>query len=263
MKKLFILYPTDFSKFSISTLASLLPFLKKSEHHLKIVHAASHKRKSINADKAEVRENLERFKKELPGLEKISYEFHWEFALSKDLILRESDKVETDLIIMPTNGAKGLNRLWGSKTEAVVRDAIVPVVVIPASADFKGLQKILLAADYDTLDCDCRLAPLLLLAEMEKSSIEAITVNRKEEDFSRKEKINRKMLKHRFRNIPYKFTHHQDTNVGSGLVSYAKEHKADIIAVMPRDYNFLETLFRESLSRKLVLDSPIPLLILK
>lgn len=263
MKNLVILYPTDFSEISRNTLASLLPFLSKDQHHLKIVHAATHKRKSLNADKADVRENYEKFLKSLPGLEKIRFEFHWEFALSKDLILRESDKVEVDLIIMPTRGAKGLNRLWGSKTEAVVRDSIVPVLVIPESANFKGLSKLVLAADYDSLDCDCRLAPLLTLAELEQSSIDVLTVNRKEEELSRREKINRKMLKHRLKSLTYKFAHIEGKQVGSALIEYAKEHKADVISIMPRDYNFLEGIFRESLSRKMVLDSPIPLLILK
>ncbi len=263
MKNLVILYPTDFSEFSKKALVSLLPFLNKEQHHLRIIHAATHKRKSLNADKAEIRESWDKFKASIPGLEAIQFEFLWEFSISKDLILRESDKVEVDLIIMPTRGAKGLNRLWGSKTEAVVRDSIVPVVVIPETAEFNGLSKMVLAADFDSIDCDCRLAPLLSLAEMENSSIDVLTVNRKEEELSRREKINRKMLKHRLRSFSYQFNHIEAKQVGGGLVDYAKKHKAGVIAIMPRDYNFLEGLFRESLSRKMVLDSPIPLLILK
>lgn len=263
MKNLTILYPTDFSELSLRTLQQIIPFLSPGNNKLLILHAASHKRNSINADKAEVKENFENFIAKCPGLKEIEYETHWEFAITKDLVLRESDKVSTDLIIMPTKGAKGLNRLWGSKTEAVVRDAIVPVIVLPAGAKLERIQKIVAAVDFDELNCDHRIMPLMIIAEQMKAEIDVLTVNKKEEQFTKREKINRKHLKYRLHRLPHRFSQYSDKKVGEGLINYAKENQADLIAIMPRDYNFLEGLFRESLSSKMVLDSPIPLLILK
>ncbi len=263
MKNLTILYPTDFSELSLQTLKQIIPFLSPGNNHLRLVHAANRKKKSVNSDKAEVKENFEKFIANCPGLKEIDYTTHWEFALSRDLILRESDKVDTDIIIMPTKGAKGLNRLWGSKTEAVVRDAIVPVIVLPDGAKLEKIQRIVLAVDFDELSCDHRLMPLMIIADQMKTEIDVLTVNKEEHQFSRREKINRKHLKYRLHRLPHRFSTHFEENVGEGLVNYAKKNNAELIAIMPRDYNFLEGLFRESLSQKMVLDSPIPLLILK
>lgn len=263
MKNLNILYPTDFSELSLKHLKELIPLLAPGQNKLLLLHAASRKRKSVMSDKVEVKELFEKFTANCPELEQIDYEFKWDFGISKDLIIRESDNVEIDLIIMPTQGAKGLNRLWGSKTEAVVRDAIVPVMVLPEDAHFKGFKKIILAADFNEVSCDCRLAPLLQLSDYQTSQVDILTVNRSRDDFSRREKMNRKMLKHRLHQLRPSFSEYTDKDVGMGLINYAKKTKADIISIVPRDYNFLEGLFRESVSRKMVLNSPIPLLILK
>tara|TARA_B100001115_G_scaffold177547_1_gene165990 strand:- start:2018 stop:2809 length:792 start_codon:yes stop_codon:yes gene_type:complete len=263
VKNLQIIYPTDFSELSINTLNALIPFLKQGNNRLVLLHAAQRKRKSLAADKVATQEAFDHFVAACPGLKEIQYECRWDFAISKELILQESDKVECDLVIMATKGAKGLDRLWGSKTEAVVRDAIVPIIVLPKGAALTEVNRIVLAVDYEELTCDHRLSPLLQLADHMKTEIDVLTVNRKEEQLSRKEKMHRKQLKYRLQDFPHRFSYHFENEVGEGLIKYAKAQQASLIAIMPRDYHFLESLFHESLSRKMILDSPVPLLILK
>lgn len=263
MKNRNILYPTDFSELSIECLNGILPFLKMGNNHLQLVHAAQRKRKSLAADKVATEEAFQAFIEACPLLKEVDYSKHWDFKLSKDLVLQESDKVECDMIIMATKGAKGLDRLWGSKTEAVVRDAIVPVIVLPKGAKMDKINRIILAVDYQDVICDYRLTPLLHLADQMKTEIDVLTINRNEGQFSRKEKIHRKQLKYRLQDLPHRFSYHFEEEVGDGIINYAAKHEASLIAIMPHDYHFLESLFHESLSRKMIFESPIPLLILK
>ncbi len=263
MKNLNILFPTDFSALSLDTLGTIIPAVKQGNNHLVIIHAASHEKKDAAADRIRVKEEMEQFIKASPQLETLSYETRWEYASSKELILRESDKVEIDLIIMATKGAQGINTIWGSKTEAVVRDAIVPVIVMPKGAKLDLITKIALAADYEFLQNEQALDALLQIADHNTTSIDVVTVNRSEEQLSRKEKINRKYLKRRLQNFPHRFKHHFESEVSQGLVAYAKSNDSDLIAILPRDYRFLEGLLTESLSKRMVYKSEVPLLILK
>ncbi len=263
MKNRQVLFPTDFSETSAQCLNTVLPFLSQGKNQLVIVHGAQRKRKSLAADKVAVQEAFDNFASACPLLKEIEFEFRWDFKVSRDFILQESDKVECDMIIMPTNGAKGLDRLWGSRTESVVRDAIVPVIVLPIGAGLHEINKIILAVDFADVSCDHRLLPLLHIADQMKTEIDVLTINRKESQLSRKEKLHRKQLKYRLEEFPHRFSTHFENEVGDGLIKYAKDHQASLIAIMPHDYHFVESLFHESLSRKMIYESPIPLLILK
>jgi len=263
MKNLNILFPTDFSPLSLETLKTILPVVEQGKNHLVILHAATREKKEVTADRIRIKDTMEQFLNSVPALNTISHETRWEYATSRDLILRESDKVEIDLIIMATKGAKGLNTIWGSKTEAVVRDAIVPVIVMPSGAKLGIITKIALAADYDSLQYEHALDALLQVADHHATAIDVVTVNRTEEQLSRKEKINRKYLKRRLQNFPHRFQHHFEDEISHGLIAYAKKHGSDLIAILPRDSRFLEGLFTESLSKRMVYKSEVPLLILK
>ncbi|MGB0978860.1 MAG: universal stress protein [Croceimicrobium sp.] len=262
MKNRQILFPTDFSESSLNCLNAVLPFIIEGDNKLTIVHGAQRERKSLAADKVAIEETFKAFVSLCPLLEEANYEWRWEFMGSKEYILQESDKVDCDLIIMSTKGAKGLDRLWGSRTESVVRDALVPVIVFPSGAEFKGISKIILAVDYTEIPKDHRLYPLLHLADHLKTEIDVLTVNRKESDLSRQEKRNRKLLKYKLESFPHRFSHHFESEVGKGLVEYAQLNEASLLAIMPHDYHFIEQVFHESVSRKMIYESPIPLLIL-
>lgn len=263
MKNRNILFPTDLSPESANSLNAVLPFINAGKNKLLLLFAAQRQRKALNADKVAIEEAFDAFIARCPLLPEAKYERHWEFKLSKDLILQESDKVDCDLIIMPTKGAKGIDRLWGSKTEAVVRDAIVPVIVLPYGASLEKIKRIILAVDYSEDSCHHRLSPLLHLADHMKTEIEVLTINQQESQLSRQEKILRKQLKYRLQDLPHRFSHHFESEIGDGIINYAVKHEASLIAIMPRDYHFLESLFRESVSRKMIFESPLPLLILK
>ncbi len=264
MKNRQILFPTDLSDQSAKSLAGIIPILKRGKNKLVLLHAAQRKRKSLAADKVAIEGAFDRFESLCPDLKDLKYERRWEFRIAKELIIEESDKIDCDLIVMMTSGAKGIDRLWGSRTESVVRDAMVPVIVLPEGASIDSIDKIILAADFTDLDCgDHRLLPLLHIADHLKTEIEVLTINRKESEMSRKEKFHRKQLKYRLQEFPHRFSHHFEEEIGAGLIKYAKDHKASLIAIMPHDYHFVEGLFHESLSRKMIYESPIPLLILK
>lgn len=262
MKNLTLLYPTDFSDFSRQTLENILPLIKNHNNKLILLHAASHTKANETADRVRISESFTEFTESLGGLGDIDYETRWHFGISSEVIVREADHVEIDLIVMGTKGAKGWDRLWGSKTEAVVRQSITPVLVIPEGASIHEIQSIVLAMDYDQPLEETRLHLLKRIAGDLETEIDVLNVLHRESELSRPEKRRRKMLKNYLYDLPHRFSSHFEDEVSEGLTKYAEEQEAGLIAVMPRSYGFLERVFTESISQKMVYQSKLPLLIL-
>ncbi len=262
MKNLTLLYPTDLSDFSRTNLQRLLPVIRSGNNRLILLHAGSHTKSQVEHDRVRIKEAFAEFCAALPELKDLDYETRWEFGISSEVILNESDKVEVDMVIMATHGAKGWEQFWGSKTQAVVQRSITPVLVVPEGASLVETQTIVLAADYEDELSENKLYPLKLMADHLKTEIDIVTINRKESELSRPEKRNRKALRNQLRQWPHRFSHHFEEEIHEGLIKYAEKQNAGLIAVIPKTYGFLEKLFTESISQKMVYQSTIPLLIL-
>ena len=74
---------------------------------------------------------------------------------------------------------------------------------------------------------------------------------------------NRELVQTLFEDVDtsFNFTFHED--VHQGIIAYCKENEVDMITILPKEYSFIEDLFRESLTQKLIFQSPFPLLVLK
>jgi nucleotide-binding universal stress UspA family protein len=263
MQGLKILFPTDFSELSITALTKLIPVLQKSNAHLVLLHAAKHTKSAESNDRVRIEERFAKFEAACSGLKKISYEKRWAFGVSADLIVAESDRVEIDMILMATAGAHGLNAIWGTKTEVVVKKAQVPILVLPDGADLDQIAKIALAADFEQAIAPARLRMLKRLVRYFEAAIEVVSINREENDFSRTEKRHRKELRYQLEEFEPQFINYrQEKSVPESLLNYAIEHKLDLITILPHREDFLGGLFHEKLSQKMVNQSTRPLLIL-
>lgn len=262
MKNLTILFPTDFSEYGRKTLEAFLPTIKKGHNHLILVHAARHTRVDANSDKALVEDAFKDFLKNTPELENVSYETRWQFGISSDVILQEADKVEIDLVVMPTRGAPGIERLWGSKTDSVVKRSITPVLVLHEAVFPAQFERIALAVDYEQPIEDHRLFMLKEMTRFFEAEVDVVNVQRRENELTRPEKRHRKMLKQQLRDTPHRFSQAQGEEVSEGLTEHAEKENAGIIAVMPRTFGFMEKLFSERMTQRLVYNSKLPLLIL-
>jgi nucleotide-binding universal stress UspA family protein len=262
MKDLTILFPTDFSEYGRQALEALLPTIKEGGNHLILVHAARHTRVDAQSDKALVEDAFADFRKNTPELEQVSYEMRWHFGISSDVVLQEADKVEIDLIVMPTRGAPGIERLWGSKTDSVVKRSITPVLVLHEAAFPTEVERIALAVDYEQPIENHRLFMLKEMTRFFKAEVDVVNVQRRESELTRPEKRHRKMLRQQLRDIPHRFSQAQGEEVSEGLTEHAEKENAGMVAVLPRTFGFMEKLFSERVSQRLVYNSKLPLLIL-
>lgn len=73
----------------------------------------------------------------------------------KESILHLENEKDIELVVMGTSGASGfMQKIWGSKTAAVIDKTTVPVIAVPVEYQWKKPEKILLATNHFETDTE-------------------------------------------------------------------------------------------------------------
>ena len=263
-----ILIPTDFSERANNALDQAVHLAGKMNANLIIYHVYHRPltEKNYELTLAELEKKIDKNFKKLvnlqPALKKIPHEFKKELGVSVDNIVNMANSKSIDFIIMATKGAKGFDELWGTKTAKIIKMIETPVIVIPDHTNLKQLQKVCLACDYSVPTDTESIAILAKLAKVLGATVDVVTLNHDEKTMTKKELDNRNKLMEQLESIKTSFTFTQHAQVEKGLMEYSKANNIDAIVVLSKSYYFIERLFRESLTDKLVFNSHIPLIVL-
>jgi len=268
-----ILFPTDFSERAERALAQAIEVADKAQARLILYHVYHRPvmQGETNEQTATWLQRLEegidvRFQKlahQFPKLKELDYEFRKELGISVESIAHIPQDEEIHLIIMATEGATGFGELWGTKTAQIIKSVKVPVLVIPDDSNLDEVKKIGLVCDYSEKTHYQTLDFLLEFIKFFQLSVDVITLNRDEKTMTSREEANRELVRKKLKNVSptFHFTYHQE--VEEGIIDYVQSHGIGMIAILPKSYSFIERLFRESLTEKMVFHSQMPLLVLK
>lgn len=263
-----ILVPTDFSQKANIALDQAVYLAHKIEAKLIVYHVYH---RPVAGEKgpstlSELEKNIEAsFKKLLktrPELNALPHEFKKELGVSVDNIVKLVNSQAIDMLVMATKGAKGFDELWGTKTAKIIKMVETPVFVIPDKTSLKQFEKVSLACDYSHPTDPAEIAFLAQLAESLDITVDVVTLNRDEKTMTKKEVENREQLIAQMGNVKASFSYTQHPNVEEGIIAYCQSNNIDAIAVLSKSYSFIERLFHESLTDKMIFHSPIPLLVL-
>jgi nucleotide-binding universal stress UspA family protein len=267
-----ILFPTDFSERADSALTQAIDFAEKLAAKIIIYHVyhrppnneagSAHVPMSLSSMEKKIDAVFQRMYAEHDHLKTIEHEFKRELGISIERIIGFSKNEHVDLIIMATKGARGFGELWGSKTAQIVEQVDVPVLVIPDNTKLDMSKMALLCdysaeADYHTLDF------LLEIAELLKLDTDVLTLNRDEKIMTHEEKSYRQLVRKKLESVPVDFHIAFHSNIEHGVMAYSIANDIGLIAMVPKNYQFIEHLFHESLTQKMTFHSSIPLLVLK
>ncbi len=265
-----ILFPTDFSPRANSILDQAIDFAEEFDYKLLIFHVY-HRPITEGGTSTDLLRQIERaaemnfkeLEKTKTKLKNIAYSFRKELGISIGNIVDTAKKEEVDLIIMATKGAKGFGELWGTKTAKIIKSVSVPVLVIPDNASIQHIKKAGLACDYSEKTDYKQLKLLIELAEKLKLDIDVITLNRDEKTMTREEISHRELIKNHFEKVETSFNFTFSDNVEDGIIDYSTKNDIGLITILPKSYNYISSLFHDSLTEKMVFHSPLPLLVLK
>jgi nucleotide-binding universal stress UspA family protein len=171
------------------------------------------------------------------------------------------ETVQPFAVVMGNKGAGLIERLLvGSSALSTIRRLNWPVLIVPPGAVFKGLQKIGYTCDFkDVSDT----TPVEILKEWTMAfgaELEILNVNYNRDSADKKSREQEEMLRSILGEINPKFFFINNQDVEKGVHEFAESNNVDLLIVVPRKHNLLESLFQKSHSKDLVFHSHIPIL---
>ena len=171
------------------------------------------------------------------------------------------NKVSFIIVGMKETG-KEVRKYFGSTVTHLCKNSTLPLIVVPADAEFSIPKTIALASDItDKTDVHI-LNPLKKIAENFNSKLFIVRVIKKSMDevverFMRSERLNWFLTT---LNPTYEFT--KAENVAKAMNVFVAQHDVNMVAVIPHEHTLFERLFTRSVTKDLVFRTLVPLLIL-
>ena len=272
-----LLFPTDFSEHSSNAKVFAADIVRRSEGKLSllnvylepIVSPATDYFTSDDVDVNHMSDDVHDVSME--DLKSILKEFNFEPEIhqchvragdvEKEILkVIESDSIE--LVVMGTRGhSNDPLFLMGSTTRDIALHAHCPVLAIPPKAHFRPLKKIVYAVDlYD--DETYVIGKLLNFAEIYDSDITLLHVNLNAEK-PHWDVDSLISLVESFSNKNVFYDEVEADNIEEGILEYTRKNETDLLAITTKTISFFDNLVHDSLTRKLIHDSNLPLMIFK
>lgn len=169
-----------------------------------------------------------------------------------------SQSPERQLIILGSKGASRLAKiLFGSSALNAIREADCPILVIPDEYRQHKFNKLSLALEHYMMNKE-DLTFLDIFTKKTGAQLELVTITDDAEDITEwKAKIKSNLLKHALHGISI-----VDDNVVHGLENYLNEGDTDMLILTPKKKTVFEGVFKKSVTKKMTLNSKVPLLVL-
>ncbi|WP_372472745.1 universal stress protein [Capnocytophaga sp. ARDL2] len=274
-----ILFPTDFSVTAENAFIYALQIAHQLKAQLIVFHhfempivSSSHagQPELINEVYETIEMNrFEDFKKEVSNLRKIAdkrnlSDVEMTFLMEEGLFVTNVENIvekeSIDLIVMGTSGANNLEKkIFGTNAVRILENVTVPVLSIPAEAHYEGVKTIGFATSLSESNKKA-LNIMVDFAQSINAELLCLHVMKKEdEQFD-------KVLKPWIEEFgPKGVTFHTAVNedVEQGLFFLIDKYNVDALVTVKRKMNFLEKMFKTSLSNSMNTHSYVPILTFK
>jgi nucleotide-binding universal stress UspA family protein len=270
MKK--ILIPTDFSKYADEAIEVGAQIAKKNDSEIILIHmlelpgqmndaiTGATSIPEIMLFKRKAEETLKNIKNRpyLAGV-KVTEVVRLDGAYHG--INNYNKQHDIDLIIMGSHGATGINEiLVGSNTEKVVRQSETPVLVIKNKINDFKIQNIVFASDFSN-EIKKPFQKVIDFAKLFESKLNLVmicTPNSFKSTSAARKIISDFVADF---NMPeYSFEIYNENNIEKGIINYANEKDADLVAFGTHGRTGLNHFFSGSISEDLVNHAQKPVL---
>jgi len=263
-----VLIPTDFSASSKNAFYYALQLYGNTDTTFDLVHIYHTSFDpsqptvldfSLGIDKIK-KDNLDRFIEEIPetigeGLmnkDGINGKVVMGFAAEQLISLSKS----YDVIIMGTTGSHKLaDKMFGTISLEVSRKAFCPVFLIPDNSKYLKFKNIVYACDFEGVN------PLILdkivnFAQRFEAQMHFIHVTQNENALD---------IGMSIKQLSFPLTYSTKTikaeSISDGLNSYVEENDIELVIMATRRRNFWEQIMHKSITKKMAINSQVPLLV--
>ena len=208
-------------------------------------------------------EGLDKMKRELEPLvpENAALESRAENHLLPANIDQVVKQEQADLVVMGITGGSQLEEiLVGSNTIDVVKHTTCPVIIVPASARFKPIRKIVFACDFRKVVETTPVQPLKKLLNVFRPELHVLNIDHESRHFTSDTPYETLMLDTLLDGYNPQFHFIDHTNVVQGIMDFAAKQEADLILIIPKKHGLFDHIFKRSRTTQLAFHTHIPLL---
>lgn len=270
-----ILVPTDFSEVAGAAFDFAYDLAATNKGSVKVIHVSHPSFDTANPmgtyvpgsfegiKRGQLAQFLTRLPDEKVGPEPIPLTSEVVIGFASEEIIRYSKEADVDMIVMGTTGEGGfLNKLVGSVSSRVAQQAWCPVMLIPQGHQKVSFDNILYASNHQAID-EVMIREMIDFALLHEANIHLLHVKENA-------KANFKVIQQAFEqialasapNLSYQYTIVESKSAYEGIQQYIQQHEIDLMSVVTAHRGFVEDLFHKSLTKKLVFNLNIPLLVM-
>lgn len=184
-----------------------------------------------------------------------------EIGFWEEMLLKESEKDAYLIVISKENEMNFMNEVFGTFESRIVENATVPVLIVPNNTSFKALNNIAYIVDFNEEHLE-DLEKLAVFAERFNAKITLLTIAgemTKEKNVSFLSTAHH--LKNRMSRGQIEYGELDKDNVTQEVHDYIKNKRVDWLAFHEKDKNFLQRIFDQYNTERLILDTNIPVLV--
>ena len=271
-----ILFPTDFSEAANTAFIYALRFADSFDAELVILHVYDlpivetppmpESTKEI-FDIVEMNQ-FESFREQLPELHRMAQHRNLGHVRMRNMLLYGDliyniNKVcadePIDLVVMGTTGATGLKETFiGSATASVIANSKVPVLAIPAEAEYKTITNIAFTTQYKDKDNNA-LRNALEIARKFGAHVQCLYIRNADDPEDIEERINEWKLFYRDDKID--FFNIAGDHIEQTILDFIENQHVGMLVMRTHKRGFFESLFHRSLTKKMAYHTRVPLLV--
>ena len=272
MKK--IVVPIDFSSCSKNAFENAIKIADRMQMELVLYHAVNIPvgfAEGVPAGGLEyvyedlekqARTDLENLKDEFPKLEKIIHSIFIEYGPLHEGINDINQDGKVALVVMGTHGSTGFAKaLIGSNALHVIKQVNVPIIVLPEDSDITKMTHIGLAGDFLSVPNPDIIHLVIDLVKAFYAQLHIIHIDTGDVEVKAQIDIARRMEKY-LKQTNHTFHFRKFEDVEEGLEATAKELNIHLLTMIARNHSFFESLRHRSHTKNMVLDVPMPIMVL-
>ena len=181
---------------------------------------------------------------------------------AEELVQRSKDS-KLNLIIMGTTGRNTvLEKLFGSISTHVAKNAWSPVLLIPENATYTGFKSILCASNHFAID-EVMMRKMINFANLFDAEVSMLKVN---EQKGTEYKVIKREYEESFllggESISCQLTLVGCEDVVDGIIRYSKEMQPDLLVLFTIHRTLIESIFHKSVTKKVMNKLDLPILIM-
>ena len=265
-----ILVPSDFSKAAYNALKYAIQLSAKIPSKIFLLNSYTIPHSSVMIDltdilKKDSMNGLTKVKKkieaEFPNVTIETISHHDELSVAVQTYIEEKN---IDLVIMGTTGASGVKEAFvGSNTASLIQKIEKPLIAIPEDFSLEDNLNIAVSTDLKNLKNVSLFGIVKEIATAFNGNFHLINVS---EDLSKVDPIDiidqSADLDELFVGFEHTFNFLENSDYESEILDYIISHHIDLLVVISKKRGFFESLFHKSISKKLTMHSPIPIVVL-